>query len=293
MIPDIMRPERRPSARNRGGTQFEIQAALIPQKKRFKYKSPAALVRTIKSIIDSKAAEEYFIYIQGIGEDEFDKMGTRLRRSFKSSFPLTRLTFENALGAAIIRITPTEDMNIVGSLFLPHIMAKISFTPPSEGGTMAWYPVSLGDIPGVRSKQGNYVLVPATREKDVWPAVVIEVGCSQGLDFYRSDAKWWLINSAGQTRFVIIVQVFRNPPAFHFECWKMIPSGRRQTRQTCAWTPGRVHDCDIDEKGVVVSASSELRIPYGCIFDEPDKASDVVLTNAELSDIALFIFPKL
>jgi len=294
MIPDIISLDRRPSARNRGGTQFEIQAALIPQQNRFQYQSRAALARTIKSIIDSKAAEEHFIYIQGIGEKEADKIRTQLRRSFQN--PFTRLTFESALGAAIIRITPTSERNKVGTHLLPRIMAKISFTPPRAGGPMSWYLSSQGDIPGVRSKEGDYVLVPATREekKDSWPTVVIEAGFSQGLDFYRSDAKWWLINSAGQTRFVITTQVFRNPAAFHFECWKMIPSGRRQTRQTRAWIPGRVQDYDIDAKGVVVSASSELRIPYGCIFDEPpDNASDVVLTNAELSDFALFIFSKL
>ena len=293
IIPE-MSPERPPSARKRGGTQFEIQAALIPQQNRFQYRSPAALVRTITSTIDSNAAEEYFIYIQGIGEKDPDKIQTRLGRSFFFS-PFTRLAFENALGAAIIRITPTSERGSVGASLSQRIMAKISFAPPSAGGAMNCSRVSRGDIPGVRSKQGEYALVPATRgNKDDWPAVVIGVGCPQGLDFYRSDAKWWLINSAGLTRFVIIVQLIRNPPALHFECWKMIRSGRRQTRQTRAWIPSCVQDCDIDEKGVVVSASSELRIPYGCIFDEPpDNASDVVLTNAELSHLALFIFSKL
>jgi len=292
MIPDNIRPERRPSARNRGGTQFEIQAALIPQKNRFQYQSPAALARTIKSIIDSKAAEEYFIYIQGIGEDKFDKMETRLRKARLRRFVL--LTFENALCAAIMHIRPTVYENRVSLNLFTRLITKISLTPAYAGGPIAGLLVPLGDIPGVRSKEGDHALVPATREEDVWPAVVIDVCNSQGLDYLRSDAKWWLINSAGQTRFVIIVQVTRNPAAFHFECWKMIPSGRRQTRQTCAWTPGRVHDCDIDEKGVVVSASSELRIPYDFFLDEPpDNASDAVLTNAELSRFALSMLPGL
>jgi len=289
MILDIISPDSRPGARNRGATQFEIQAALIPQQNRFQYQSPAALVRTIKSIIDSKAAEEYFIYFEGIGGDEFDKIKTLLRRAYL--VPSVRLTFENALDAAIIRITPAPNHRM-GADFRTDIMAKI---PPQTASPVRWSEIPRGQIPGARRKEGDAAIVPVTRGMAFdWPAVVIEFGSSQGLDFYRSDAKWWLINSAGLTRFVIIVQVFRNPDAFHFECWKMIPSGRRQTRQTRAWIPGRVQDCDIDAKGVVVSASSELRIPFDCIFDvPPNNASDLVYTNAELSNLALWLFPSL
>ena len=74
----------------------------------------------------------------------------------------------------------------------------------------------------------------------------------------------------------------------------MIPSGRRQTRQTRPWTLSGVQNCGIDEKGVVDSASPELRIPHEFFFDKPpDNGSDVVLTNAELSDFALWVFPRL
>ena len=50
----------------------------------------------------------------------------------------------------------------------------------------------------------------------------MEVGYSEAFDFLRLDAKWWLINSAGNTRFVMIVQFMTDPFAIHIECWAMV-----------------------------------------------------------------------
>jgi len=71
----------------------------------------------------------------------------------------------------------------------------------------------------------------------------------------------------------------------------MIPPRPRQTRHTPAWTPQEVRYFVIDAAEGMASSSSELCIPYKCIFDEGhDDAADVVLTKAELSSFALRVF---
>jgi len=101
---------------------------------------------------------------------------------------------------------------------------------------------------------------------------MVEVGYSEGMDFLRLDAEWWLISSQDRTRFVILVKMERGLFALHFECWMMVESGRHQTGRIPHWIPCCVRDFDINEAGVVVPTmgSSELSIPYDAIFDDHD-----------------------
>ena len=148
------------------------------------------------------------------------------------------------------------------------------------------------EIPSVRSKEGHEALVPATRgERPKWPSVMLEVGYSEALDFLRLDAKWWLINSAGQTRFVMISQIMTDPFAIHIECWAMVTSDDRQMIPAPTLIPTCVQLFDIEVDGTISSESPDLRIPYSSIFDEPNEnAPDAVFTNAELSSFALWMF---
>jgi len=74
-------------------------------------------------------------------------------------------------------------------------------------------------------------------------------------------------------------------------------SGRRQTRQTPALIPRCVQDFDIDEAGEVTSimGSTELKIPYHCIFDEVPKPSPPPATfgSCELTTFALWMIEGL
>ena len=134
--------------------------------------------------------------------------------------------------------------------------------------------------------------MPATRgERPAWPSTMLEVEYSKALDFLRLDSKWWLINSAGNTRFVMIVQLITDPFAIHIECWAMVTSDDRQTIPAPTLIPTCVQLFDIEVDGTVFSESPDLRIPYSSIFDEPNEnAPDAVLTNAELSSFALRMF---
>jgi len=153
-------------------------------------------------------------------------------------------------------------------------------------------------IPGVRSKEGGQCYRPHTRRGEEWPPVMMEVGYSEGVDSLRLDAEWWLVNSQGKTRFVIISKVERNPFALRFECWMMVESGHRQTRRAPAQIPQCVQDFDIDEAGVVVSTlgCTKLEIPYDCIFDGPGPdppLPPVTFSLAELSHFAVWTFAML
>ena len=270
-------------------SEFELQAALIPDKNKFEYQSPADLIRRIQTTIDSGSAEEYFLYFRGVTHDHLPDID---KEFFASQLPgrcTLLFTTENSLSGLICRILPGRRHRDLRLNLWMKIMLKISSIPGHALESIDRFGGRRFDIKNVRSKEGHEALGPATREeRGAWPSVMIEYGYSEALDFLRLDAKWWLINSAGKTRFVMIVQLMTDPFAIHIECWAMVALDDRQKIQAPTQIPACVQLFDIDSERTVASASPELRIPYCCIFDELDEnAPDVVFTNAELSSFAL------
>jgi len=278
-----------------GTTLFEMQAALIPDESKFKYESARKLARTVEKTFNSGTADQYFLHFHGVGDREFDMIERELRRvQLRNS---VRFTFENSLDAAIIRITPGPEHSRVGINLYCEIIDKIASTPGHSRRSVEGLGATLFQVPGVRSKQGDESFGPRTRMgRNGWPSVMMEVGYAGREDFLRLDAQWWLINSAGRTRFVILVFVTKNPLALSIECWSMTGYGGTESRQTSFGVPTCVDSFNIDSFGNVKSllGSTELRIPYTYIFDQHQGgAEDVVFSFDELSEFALERYPMM
>ena len=189
---------------------------------KFEYQSARELVKIIQRTIDTGSSEEYFLYFHGVADSEFDVLEKELRAVQLRT--AVRFTFEYALDAAILRIMPGPVHSGVASNLFQVIVAKNGSIPGHNSWSIRVFGASLLQIPGVRSKEGHRALGPAAREgRDAWPSVMIEAGYSEVLEYLRLDAKWWLINSAGKIRFVIIVQVMTHPLALHIETWVLSP----------------------------------------------------------------------
>ncbi|RPA90199.1 hypothetical protein L873DRAFT_1591946, partial [Choiromyces venosus 120613-1] len=57
--------------------------------------------------------------------------------------------------------------------------------------------------------------------KTDWPTVVIECEVSQSLGRLKADAGWWLENSMGQVKMVLLVSFSETKREIHIEQWKM------------------------------------------------------------------------
>ncbi|KAJ5565638.1 hypothetical protein N7535_007276 [Penicillium sp. DV-2018c] len=57
-----------------------------------------------------------------------------------------------------------------------------------------------------------------------WPTVVVEVGVSESYRKLRADADWWLPNSRGDVKLVVIVSVSRRTPNIRFETVALNPT---------------------------------------------------------------------
>jgi len=292
---DLIGRDGRAGVPGKGTTQFEIQAALIPDRHRFEYQSARELVRTVERIIDSKTADQYFLYFHGVVDREFDVIDRALCKVQLRS--TVRLTFENALDAAILRVMPGPEHTRVGINFYTMIALRVASIPGHSIESIEGFGTTLLQVPGARSKEGDQSFRPGTRlGRDEWPSVMFEIGYSGGEIFLHLDAQWWLSNSTDKIRFVILVIITMNPLALRIECWRMAESGQPETKQTPARVPTCVQDFNINAAGVVQSArgSTELRIPYDCIFDEHHgDAADIVFSLAELAHFARRRFQRM
>jgi len=275
--------------------QFEIQAALIPDKHKFEYQSARELVRIVEGFRDFWF-KEYFIYFHGISDSEYEAIERELRRAGLRG--MVRFTFENALDAAILRISPGPERYVIGGHFALELLRKIPSIPGHDRHSVLNLRDTLFRVPGVRSKEGDQCFQPDTRSGEAWPSLMMEVGHQKGLKFLRLDAEWWLVNSHEQTRLVIIIKIDRDPFALHIECWMMAETSRRQTTHTPDKVPRCVQEFDTDAAGGVTSStgSTELQIPYDSIFDEigPDPPlPPITFSFSELSSFALWMFQQL
>jgi hypothetical protein len=70
------------------------------------------------------------------------------------------------------------------------------------------------------SKEGDSTYKPKCRTReDDWPALVVEAGVSETLARLRVDADWWLTNSNGEVKVVVIISIRRAQKSIWIEKW--------------------------------------------------------------------------
>src|SRR5262249_33369750 len=88
------------------------------------------------------------------------------------------------------------------------------------------YPLGGTKFPGRRSsREGDSSFKPLSfrpNEAD-WPTIVFEAGLSESLRRLRVDAKWWLTQSEGDVKTVIIISVKPAQSLLHIEKWELAP----------------------------------------------------------------------
>jgi hypothetical protein len=122
---------------------------------------------------------------------------------------------------------------------------------------------------GGRSKEADIGYKPHSRPMiDDWPSFVIEVGVSESLAMLRKDAAFWITNSDGRTRIVIVLSINRRDRQILVERWEEVP--RRQPNQSTAnysRIPGLMQSLTLNTD--VEYDGPSLEIPAEKVFDGP------------------------
>jgi hypothetical protein len=134
--------------------------------------------------------------------------------------------------------------------------------------------------------------------KTDWPTIVFEAGLSESLSRLRSDARWWLMESGGDVKTVIIISVKRAQSMIRIEKWELAPrTGRRLTLRSATnplnhlptQIPTKIHEITIVQNTVT---GAPLILEFQKIFLRPAvlPESDITFTAQELSTWAARIW---
>jgi hypothetical protein len=122
---------------------------------------------------------------------------------------------------------------------------------------------------GGRSKEADVGYKPCSRRrKHDWPSFVIEVGVSESLAMLRRDAAFWISNSDGRTRIVIVLSVNQRDRRILVERWEEVPR-TRPNRSTANYSriPQLIQSLTLNAG--VKYAGPPLWIPTEKVFDGP------------------------
>ncbi|CUS12168.1 unnamed protein product, partial [Tuber aestivum] len=74
------------------------------------------------------------------------------------------------------------------------------------------------------SKEPDSAFIPKSSRPGPghWPTVVIDCGVSEGLTQLKTDACWWLNNSSGDVKIVLIFSIKPVIKKIHIEKWEMV-----------------------------------------------------------------------
>ncbi|KAG0643358.1 hypothetical protein HOY80DRAFT_1020245 [Tuber brumale] len=276
---------------------FDRLSCLIPASNQLQLTKPAELGKKINEVLqDLGPACGCYLMVKGVTEEQLAEVDVALeKRGIRN---IARFTYENAVESLIIRLMPGAAHERTAIDFYLTLIENISSIPGHSIRSIRSVGCTQFQVPGRRSKQGDAGLMPATRQRETdWPSLMIEVGYSESLPLLRCDAQWWLLNSGGQTRMVIVMKIKRNPNAMRIECWEMIPPRYpRVTRsgQLVGPRPGFRQSFDIDNLGTVTPTGRTMIIPYHAIFDiQHPTGRDVIFSTNEISSYTMHVFSGL
>ncbi|KAJ5285752.1 hypothetical protein N7524_001058 [Penicillium chrysogenum] len=194
--------------------------------------------------------------------------------------------------------TRVLDLHLIG-------MGLVSATSRKWVATTTYKPTAN------KGKQADQGFLPPSRRPSApglppgWPTLTIETGLSESLSQLRQDALWWLSNSSGAVRIVLVISISKRKDRVFIEIWQLAPpnSPRPLTRayiQTlCQQSPNIpplvqqqaasqqaycAHEIEISANGVT---GAPLTLPFVAVYDRPPAQGegDIVLAEQDFLDV--------
>ena len=168
------------------------------------FKSIAKLKTIIARKFERLKEGDQHVAVDGISQSLFNRIETG-RLGFGSSI---RLTYFGDIEALIVKLVsePHERAHRILGQQIEHRMfhpMQVSFSEFCGVGSSKYTGQNQSAKEG-DSAWKNILLRP--NEGD-WPCVVIEAGLSESLPRLRGDASWWIQNSGGQVKMVLLVWI--------------------------------------------------------------------------------------
>ncbi|KAJ9220354.1 hypothetical protein DTO169C6_7243 [Paecilomyces variotii] len=149
-----------------------------------------------------------------------------------------------------------------------------------------------------RTKRADQEVAPQEippGRSDQWPSLVIEAGFSESKSKLESDGRWWLVESHGDVKTALTIDVNRRRPEIVIQKWVPICTGQNRTRSQISPTLQQqvVLSRQHDEQEATVS-NGPLVLPFQDLFlRPPGKAeSDIEFTDSDLRELSKMVWKK-
>ena len=170
----------------------------------------------------SGAGKQYLAF----GNVQQSSMRPIERGRSRSELPAFRFLYDAAEEVLIIKLIPGPYHELAERNFVEMFKDKMASLGIDRASLDNFGATRYG-APGGRSNEPDAALRPSTRVLKVdWPSVAIEVGVSESLSQLRTGAHFWLTQSGGQTRIVILLAVKKATRVMRIERWEDKPRTR-------------------------------------------------------------------
>ena len=248
-------------------------------------------------LYQGREISQYLVF-QSVTEDDFAKIDEK-RYSINRAL---RFTYCTDIDTLIIKVTTREHERVTRAFTydFAHRIAHMGLTDLYD----------LCDMGGTTytgrstKKEADSCWRPiATRPNPMdWPTLVFEVGVSETLRKLRNDAQWWLANSQGRVRIVLLFKINRVARTIHIEKWEcrpVTPTYALRSNRPPTQVPAQIQTVDIDANGVVTGSPPATTPPLVLHFQNillrqpvpPEQ--DMIYTAQDLQRVANGIWAAL
>ncbi|KAF2194373.1 hypothetical protein K469DRAFT_651654 [Zopfia rhizophila CBS 207.26] len=164
--------------------------------------------------LQARRSNQQYLVFRSVTKGHLDKLD-RKRASIGKHTRMSHCTDTNLL---IVKLMPSVEHEIAHLILADDLrdalagmgLPRRSLVP--LGGSKFSGPNS--------SKEGDSAYKPPSRNRKAdWPTIVFESGLSETLTRLRHDARWWLTNSRGDVKIVIIISITPAQTMLRVEKW--------------------------------------------------------------------------
>lgn len=238
------------------------------------------------ALASGESTEQYFL-IRNFSEEIFQKLDD------DPPFRAARLHYDFKTKDLIIKVMPGGFHEGPRACF----EREVWFRARDMGCNKSLCPTGSTTYYGNTSaKQGDggFKPVPTRNKEKHWPTLIFEIGVSESLPHLRNDARWWLTNSNGDVRIVVIVTASKKTERFNIEKWQLqlvrLPPERRRTRNLSTREPASTTTISVSRQAPTSNwvASGNLSIEFAeVMLRQPvPPEQDFVFTTSDLEELA-------
>lgn len=179
----------------------------------------------------------------------------------------TRIMYSKEERTMIVKLMPAAAHEAAYTTFVDRLRYSMASMGIPVGEIVGMGSTAFEGRSASKEADASMKPIPSRRLATDWPTLVFESGLSESLRRLRIDAQWWLTNSSGQVKIVVIIDIDSYTQKLHIEQWMLPPT--RATAAANNLVPTKVAEISIVQSIVTAGSDVPLVLSFNDIFLRP------------------------